>query len=222
MNRDEIEQVPGMAELKNQSGELRHVKPAPSLAEQAMQAAAHAKEEAKNHEEEEYTYPSGKVKWEDTEEGWYQNEIKKINGGCIRDRYDAEQLEEFHKKFRPIVSGYSDEFSRYMANEMAASNQYGKKEYKPITDDEKGRPPRPSDRVEVRTAIWREEREKQRSQHSELIDIAQDLLEGRFLDRINNAIESEKNAIKELESHIDSTLALENKKDDDRSADQQC
>lgn len=222
MNRDEIEQVPGMAELKNQSGELRHVKPAPSLAEQAMQAAAHAKEEAKNHEEEEYTYPSGKVKWEDTEEGWYQNEIKKINGGCIRDRYDAEQLEEFHKKFRPIVSGYSDEFSRYMANEMAASNQYGKKEYKPITDDEKGRPPRPSDRVEVRTAIWREEREKQRSQHSELIDIAQDLLEGRFLDRINNAIESEKNAIKEFESHIDSTLALENKKDDDRSADQQC
>jgi len=211
-----------MAELKNQSGQLRHVKPAPSLAEQAMQAAAHAKEEAKNHEEEEYTYPSGKVKWEDTEEGWYQNEIKKINGGCIRDRYDAEQLKEFHKKFRPIVSGYSDEFSRYMANEMAASNQYGKKEYKPITDDEKGRPPRPSDRVEVRTAIWREEREKQRSQHSELIDIAQDLLEGRFLDRINNAIESEKNAIKELESHIDSTLALENKKDDDRSADQQC
>ena len=222
MNRDEIERVPGMAELKNQAGQLRHVKPAPSLAEQAMQAAAHANEKAKNNEEEKYIYPSGKVKWEDTEEGWYQNEIKKINGGCIRDRYDAEQLEEFHKKFRPIVSGYSDEFSRYMANEMAASNQYGKKEYKPITDDEKGRPPRPSDRVEVRTAIWREEREKQRSQHSELIDIAQDLLEGRFLDRMNNAIESEKNAIKELESHIDSTLALENKKDDDRSADQQC
>jgi len=222
MNRDEIERVPGMAELKNQAGQLRHVKPAPSLAEQAMQAAAHANEKANNHEEEKYIYPSGKVKWEDTEEGWYQNEIKKINGGCIRDRYDAEQLEEFHKKFRPIVSGYSDEFSRYMANEMAASNQYGKKEYKPITDDEKGRPPRPSDRVEVRTAIWREEREKQRSQHSELIDIAQDLLEGRFLDRINNAIESEKNAIKEFESHIDSTLALENKKDDDRSADQQC
>ena len=219
---DEIERVPGMAELKNQAGQLRHVKPAPSLAEQAMQAAAHANEKAKNNEEEKYIYPSGKVKWEDTEEGWYQNEIKKINGGCIRDRYDAEQLEEFHKKFRPIVSGYSDEFSRYMANEMAASNQYGKKEYKPITDDEKGRPPRPSDRVEVRTAIWREEREKQRSQHSELIDIAQDLLEGRFLDRMNNAIESEKNAIKELESHIDSTLALENKKDDDRSADQQC
>ena len=222
MNRDEIERVLGMAELKNQAGQLRHVKPAPSRAEQAMQAAAHANEKAKNNEEEKYIYPSGKVKWEDTEEGWYQNEIKKINGGCIRDRYDAEQLEEFQKKFRPIVTGYSDEFSRYMANERAASNENGKKEYQPITDDEKGRPPRPSDRVEVRTAIWREEREKQRSQHSELIDIAQDLLEGRFLDRMNNAIESEKNAIKELESHIDSTLALENKKDDDRSADQQC
>ena len=216
MNRDEIEQVPGMAELKNQSGQLRHVKPAPSLAEQAMQAAAHAKEEAKNHEEEEYTYPSGKVKWEDTEEGWYQNEIKKINGGCIRDRYDAEQLKEFHKKFRPIVSGYSHEFSRYTANEMAASNKNDKKECKTITDDGKGRPPRPSDGVAFRAANWKKEREKEGSQHSQAIDIAQDLLEGgRFLDRMNKAIESEKNAIKELENHIDATLELENKKDDD-------
>ena len=216
MNRDEIERVPGMAELKNQAGQLRHVKPAPSLAEQAMQAAAHANEKAKNHEEEKYIYPSGKVKWEDTEEGWYQNEINKINGGCIRDRYDAEQLKEFHRKFRPIVSAYSDEFSRYLANERAASNENGKKEYQPITDDEKDRPPRPSDRVEVRTAIWKEEREKQRSQHSQSIDIAQDLLEGgRFLDRMNKAIESETNTIMELENHIDSILALENKKDDD-------
>ena len=103
-----------------------------------------------------------------------------------------------------------------MANERAASNENGKKEYQPITDDEKGRPPRPSDRVEVRTAIWKEEREKQRSQHSQSIDIAQDLLEGgRFLDRMNKAIESETNAIMELENHIDATLELENKKDDD-------
>ena len=32
---------------------------------------------------------------------------------------------------------------------------------------------------------------------------------------MNKAIESEKNAIKELENHIDATLELENKKDDD-------
>lgn len=215
MNRDEIQRVPRMAELKNQAGQLRHVNPAPSLAEQAMQAAAHAKEKARNHQEEKYTYPSGKVKWEDTEEGWYQNEIKKINGGCIRDRYDAEQLKEFHRKFRPIVSGYSDEFSRYLANERAASNENDKKKYQPITNDEKGRPPRPSDGVAYRAVNWKREREKEGSQHAQAIGIAQDLLEGRFLDRMNKAIESEKNAVKELENHIDSTLELENKKDDD-------
>ncbi len=215
MNRDEIERVPGIAELKNQSGQLRHVDSIPSLAEKAIQAAAHAEEKKKNLEEEEYTYPSGKLKWEDTEEGWYQNEIKKINGGCIRDRYDAGQLKEFHRKFRPIVSGYSNEFSRYMANEIALSNENNKQEYKPITDDKKGRPPRPSDRVEVRTAIWKEERAKQRSQHSQAIDIAKNLLEGKFLDRMNKAIESEKSEIMELENHIDSTLELEDKKEDD-------
>jgi hypothetical protein len=32
---------------------------------------------------------------------------------------------------------------------------------------------------------------------------------------MNKAIESEKNAVKELENHIESTLELENKQDDD-------
>ena len=68
MNRDEIQRVPRMAELKNQAGQLRHVNPVLIWPEQAMQAAAQAKEKAKNHQEEKYTYPSGKVKWEDTEE----------------------------------------------------------------------------------------------------------------------------------------------------------
>ena len=99
---------------------------------------------------------------------------------------------------------------------MAASNKNDKKECKTITDDGKGRPPRPSDGVAFRAANWKKEREKEGSQHSQAIDIAQDLLEGgRFLDRMNKAIESEKNAIKELENHIDATLELENKKDDD-------
>lgn len=206
MNGDEIERVPGVSELQKQSNHLRHADGTPSLAEQAMQASAHAKEKAKNQEEDEYTYPSGKVRWEDTEEGWYQTEIQKITGGYISDRYDAEKVKEFNEKFRPY------EPSHHLCVNAGTTQ---KKNMKQNKDGEKSRPPRPSDRVEVRAAIWNEKKKQEEGEHCEIINITKTLLGGRILDRMNNAIECEKNAVNQLENHLDITLELENKKDDD-------
>ena len=82
-------------------------------------------------------------------------------------------------------------------------------------DGEKSRPPRPSDRVEVRAAIWNEKKKQEEGEHCEIINITKTLLGGRILDRMKNAIECEKNAVNQLENHLDITLELENKKDDD-------
>jgi len=203
MNGEEIKPVPKVSELKKQSNHLGHADGTPSLAEQAIEAAARANEKANNVEEDDYTYPSGKVRWEDTEEGWYQTEIQNITGGYVSDKYDAEKVKEFNEKFRPFEpSAHLFFYARDTETKKAEQE----------IDEEKDRPPRPSDRVEVRTAIWNEKKKEEEGQHCEIINITQSLLGGRILDRMNNAIESEKQAVNQLENHIDATLELDDKK----------
>ena len=70
-----------MSELEraNSKGLTKKSSDVPSIANQALQAAARAEAVDKDlKDEEDCTYPSGKVKWEDTIEGWEESERNKI------------------------------------------------------------------------------------------------------------------------------------------------
>ena len=69
-----------------------------SLADHLLQAAARAEVMAKDlNDEEDYIYPSGKVKWEDTIEGWEESERNKIKESS--DHYSmGKDMREWEKK----------------------------------------------------------------------------------------------------------------------------
>ena len=80
------------------------------------------------------------------------------------------------------------------------------------------RPPRPSDHIEYRIKKWEEKKEKQNPENEEIESIAQNLLDGRLLDRIKKSEERERESDQRLENQIDSTLSLENKRNNQNNS----
>ena len=83
MNRDEIEQVPGMAELKNQSGQLRHVRPA-LLWRNRRCRQQHMRKKKPKTMKRRNTPIQVKSKMGRYRRGMVSKRNKEINGGCKR------------------------------------------------------------------------------------------------------------------------------------------
>ena len=196
----------------------------PSLADHLLQAAARAEVMAKDlNDEEDYIYPSGKVKWEDTIEGWEESERNKIKESS--DHYSmGKDMREWEKKYKPwVFGGKNPDVSmsgNHTKSEKRSSEKSGQEKFLNNSQDlEKpelsipvgGYPPRPSDRIEYRIKKWEEQKEKQNSENEEVESIAQALLDGRLLDRIKKSEERERESDERLVNQIDSTLSLENK-----------
>ena len=196
----------------------------PSLADHLLQAAARAEMMAKDlNDEEDYIYPSGKVKWEDTIEGWEESERNKIKESS--DHYSmGKDMREWEKKYKPwVFGGKNPDVSmsgNHTKSEKRSSEKSGQEKFLNNSQDlEKpelsipvgGYPPRPSDRIEYRIKKWEEQKEKQNSENEEVESIAQALLDGRLLDRIKKSEERERESDERLVNQIDSTLSLENK-----------
>ena len=196
----------------------------PSLADHLLQAAARAEVMAKDlNDEEDYIYPSGKVKWEDTIEGWEESERNKIKESS--DHYSmGKDMREWEKKYKPWVFGGKNPdvsmSSNHTKSEKRSSEKSGQEKFLYNSQDlEKpelsipvgGYPPRPSDRIEYRIKKWEEQKEKQKPENDEVESIAHSLLDGRLLDRIKKSEERERESDERLVNQIDSTLSLENK-----------
>ena len=196
----------------------------PSLADHLLQAAARAEVMAKDlNDEEDYIYPSGKVKWEDTIEGWEESERNKIKESS--DHYSlGKDMREWEKKYKPwVFGGKNPDVSmsgNHTKSEKRSSEKSGQEKFLNNSQDlEKpelsipvgGYPPRPSDRIEYRIKKWEEQKEKQKPENDEVESIAQSLLDGRLLDRIKKSEERERESDERLVNQIDSTLSLENK-----------
>ena len=196
----------------------------PSLTDHLLQAAARAEVMAKDlNDEEEYIYPSGKVKWEDTIEGWEESERNKIKESS--DHYSmGKDMREWEKKYKPwVFGGKNPDVSisgNHTKSEKSSSEKSGQEKFLINSQDlEKpelsipvgGCPPRPSDRIEYRIRKWEEQKEKQKPENDEVESIAQSLLDGRLLDRIKKSEERERESDERLVNQIDSTLSLENK-----------
>lgn len=196
----------------------------PSLADHLLQAAARAEVMAKDlNDEEDYIYPSGKVKWEDTIEGWEESERNKIKESS--DHYSmGKDMREWEKKYKPwVFGGKNPDVSmsgNHTKSEKRSSEKSGQEKFLNNSQDlEKpelsipvgGYPPRPSDRIEYRIKKWEEQKEKQKPENDEVESIAHSLLDGRLLDRIKKSEERERESDERLVNQIDSTLSLENK-----------
>ena len=196
----------------------------PSLADHLLQATARAEVMAKDlNDEEDYIYPSGKVKWEDTIEGWEESERNKIKESS--DHYSmGKDMREWEKKYKPwVFGGKNPDVSmsgNHTKSEKRSSEKSGQEKFLNNSQDlEKpelsipvgGYPPRPSDRIEYRIKKWEEQKEKQKPENDEVESIAQALLDGRLLDRIKKSEERERESDERLVNQIDSTLSLENK-----------
>jgi hypothetical protein len=218
-----------MSELKKVNSEefIKKSSQALSLANHALQAAARAEALDKDlNDEEDCTYPSGKVKWEDTIEGWEESERNKIKESS--DHYSlGKDMREWEEKYKPWVFGGKNPDVSVTGNHAKKSKNHGKTD-KPVEflendqDKEKlvlsrtptslRRPPRPSDRIEYRIKKWEKQKEKQKPENDEVESIAQALLDERLLDRIKKSEERERESDERLENQIDSTLSLENKR----------
>ena len=212
----------GMSELENTNSDelVKKSSQAPSLADQALQAAARAEAVAKDlKDEEEFTYPSGRVKWEDTIEGWEESERNKIK--------ESSGHYSFEEKYKPwVFGGKNPEVSmagKHARSEKRSGEKSGQVKFLKNSQDLEepelsipvgGYPPRPSDRIEYRIKKWEEQKENQYPENEEAESIAQTLLDGRLLDRIKKSEKRESASDERLENHIDSTLSLENKEQD--------
>ena len=222
-----------MSELEraNSKGLTKKSSDVPSIANQALQAAARAEALDKDlNDEEDCTYPSGKVKWEDTIEGWEESERNKIKESS--DHYSlGKDMREWEKKYKPWVFGGKDPdvsmSGNHTKSEKRSSEKSGQEKFLNNSQDlEKpelsiqvgGYPPRPSDRIEYRIKKWEEQKEKQNSENEEVESIAQTLLDGRLLDRIKKSEERERESDQRLENQIDSTLSLENKRNNQNNS----
>jgi hypothetical protein len=218
-----------MSELEraNSKGLTKKSSVAPSLANHLLQVAARAEVMAKDvKDEEDYTYPSGKVKWEDTIEGWEESERNKIKESS--DHYSlGKDMREWEEKYKPWVFGGKNPDVSVTGNHAKKSKTHGKTG-KPVEflendqDKEKlvlsrtptslRRSPRPSDHIEYRIKKWEKQKEKQKPENDEVESIAQALLDERLLDRIKKSEERGRESDERLENQIDSTLSLENKR----------
>ena len=224
-----------MSELEraNSKGLTKKSSDVPSIANQALQAAARAEALDKDlNDEEDCTYPSGKVKWEDTIEGWEESERNKIKESS--DHYSlGKDMREWEKKYKPWVFGGKNPDVSMSGNHTKKSKNHGKtdkpveflendqdneEQMLPRTPTSLRRPPRPSDRIEYRIKKWEEQKEKQNSENEEVESIAQALLDGRLLDRIKKSEERERESDERLENQIDSTLSLENKRNNQNNS----
>ena len=222
-----------MSELEraNSKGLTKKSSDVPSIANQALQAAARAEALDKDlNDEEDCTYPSGKVKWEDTIEGWEESERNKIKESS--DHYSlGKDMRRWEKKYKPWVFGGKDPdvsmSGNHTKSEKRSSEKSGQEKFLNNSQDlEKpelsiqvgGYPPRPSDRIEYRIKKWEEQKEKQNSENEEVESIAQTLLDGRLLDRIKKSEEGERESDERLENQIDSTLSLENKRNNQNNS----
>jgi len=221
----------GMSELENTNSDklVKKSSQAPSLADQALQAAARAEAVAKDlKDEEEFTYPSGRVKWEDTIEGWEETEMNKIRERS--DHYSMEKdMHEWREKYKPWVFGGKNPNFAMSSNHTKVKKKHGhtSEPVEFLENDQANeelalprpstpvpRPPRPSDRIEYRIKKWEEQKENQYPENEEAESIAQTLLDGRLLDRIKKSEKRESASDERLENHIDSNLSLENKEQD--------
>lgn len=221
-------------EIKKKQVELSsNEKSLMSLANQALQAAVRAEVVHKDlNDDVDYTYPSGKVKWEDTIEGWEESERNKIKESS--DHYSlGKDMREWEEKYKPWVFGGKNSDVPATGNHAKKSKNHGRSG-KPVEflendqDKEKRvlsrtptslhRPPRPSDRIEYRIKKWEEQKEKQKPENEEVESIAQALLDGRLLDRIKKSEERERESDERLENQIDSTLSLENKRNNQNNS----
>ena len=215
-----------MSELERaKSNELtKKISDTPSLTDHLLQAAARAEVMAKDlNDEEDYIYPSGKVKWEDTIEGWEESERNKIKESS--DHYSmGKDMREWEKKYKPwVFGGKNPDVSmsgNHTKSEKRSSEKSGQEKFLNNSQDlEKpelsipvgGYPPRPSDRIEYRIKKWEEQKEKQKPENDEVESIAHSLLDGRLLDRIKKSEERERESDERLVNQVDSTLSLENK-----------
>ena len=224
-----------MSELEraNSKGFIKKSSQAPSLANHLLQVAARAEVMAKDlKDEDDYTYPSGKVKWEDTIEGWEESERNKIKESS--DHYSlGKDMREWEKKYKPWVFGGKNPDVSMSGNHTKKSKNHGKtdkpveflendqdneEQMLPRTPTSLRRPPRPSDRIEYRIKKWEEQKEKQNSENEEVESIAQALSDGRLLDRIKKSEERERESDQRLENQIDSTLSLENKRNNQNNS----
>ena len=120
-----------MSELEraNSKGLTKKSSVAPSLANHLLQVAARAEGMAKDlKDEEDYTYPSGKVKWEDTIEGWEESEMNKIKESS--DHYSlGKDMREWEEKYKPWVFGGKNPDVSVTGNHAKKSknheNEYG-------------------------------------------------------------------------------------------------
>ena len=224
-----------MSELEraNSKGLTKKSSDVPSIANQALQAAARAEALDKDlNDEEDCTYPSGKVKWEDTIEGWEESERNKIKESS--DHYSlGKDMREWEEKYKPWVFGGKNPDVPATGNHAKKSKNHGRSG-KPVEflendqDKEKRvlsrtptslhRPPRPSDHIEYRIKKWEEQKEKQNPENEEIESIAQNLLDGRLLDRIKKSEERERESDQRLENQIDLTLSLENKRNNQNNS----
>lgn len=221
-------------EIKKKQVELSsNEKSLMSLANQALQAAVRAEVVHKDlNDDVDYTYPSGKVKWEDTIEGWEESERNKIKESS--DHYSlGKDMREWEEKYKPWVFGGKNSDVPATGNHAKKSKNHGRSG-KPVEflendqDKEKRvlsrtptslhRPPRPSDRIEYRIKKWEEQKEKQKPENEEVESIAQALLDGRLLDRIKKSEERERESDEQLENQIDLTLSLENKRNNQNNS----
>ena len=122
-----------MSELEraNSKGLTKKSSDVPSIANQALQAAARAEAVAKDlKDEEDCTYPSGKVKWEDTIEGWEESERNKIKESS--DHYSlGKDMREWEKKYKPWVFGGKNPDVSMSGNHTKKSKNHGKTD-KPV------------------------------------------------------------------------------------------
>lgn len=215
-----------MSELErtNSKGSIKKSSDFPSLADHLLQAAARAEVGVKDpNDEADYIYPSGKVKWEDTIEGWEESERNKIKESS--DHYSmGKDMREWEKKYKPwVFGGKNPDVSmsgNHTKSEKRSSEKSGQEKFLNNSQDlEKpelsipvgGYPPRPSDRIEYRIKKWEEQKEKQKPENDEVESIAHSLLDGRLLDRIKKSEERERESDERLVNQINSTLSLENK-----------
>ena len=219
-------------EIKKKQVELSsNEKSLMSLANQALQAAARAEVVHKDlNDDMDYTYPSGKVKWEDTIEGWEESERNKIKESS--DHYSlGKDMREWEKKYKPwVFGGKNPDVSmsgNHTKSEKRSSEKSGQEKFLNNSQDlEKpelsiqvgGYPPSPSDRIEYRIKKWEEQKKKQNPENEEIESIAQALLDGRLLDRIKKSEEGERESDERLENQIDSTLSLENKRNNQNNS----
>ena len=224
-----------MSELEraNSKGLTKKSSDVPSLANHLLQVAARAEVMAKDlKDEEDYTYPSGKVKWEDTIEGWEESERNKIKESS--DHYSlGKDMREWEEKYKPWVFGGKNPDVSVTGNHAKKSKNHGKtdKHVEFLENDQDKeklvlsrtptslrRPPRPSDRIEYRIKKWEKQKEKQKPENDEVESIAQALLDERLLDRIKKSEERGRESDERLENQIDSTLSLENKRNNQNNS----